>query len=78
MVEYLDKVKSLYNTDKYTAVEITTNKDVYTAKLPYTIKPKEKERDVYQYSISIRDWCRLRHIIVKDYFKFKHKRLCDS
>lgn len=78
MAEYLDRVKVLYNTDKYTALEVTTDKDTYIAKLPYTIKHKEKVEDIYHYSISIRDWCKLRHIIMKDYFGFKHQRLINS
>ena len=78
MKEYLDEVKVKYNTDKYTVVEITTDKDTYTARLPYTIKQKEKGEDIYHYSISIRDWCRLRHIVVKDYFNFNSRTLVDS
>ena len=78
MKEYLDEVKVKYNTDKYTVVEITTDKDTYTARLPYTIKQKEKGKDIYHYSISIRDWCRLRHIVVKDYFNFNSRTLVDS
>ena len=38
MAEYLDEVKVVYNTDKYTVVEIITDKNTYTAKLPYTVK----------------------------------------
>ena len=78
MAEYLDGVRTKYNTDKYTVVEISTDKNTYTAKLPYTIKHKEKVEDIYQYSLSIRDWCKLRKIIIKDYFGFKHQRLINS
>lgn len=78
MAEYLDGVRALYNTDKYTAVEITTDKNTYTAKLPYTKTQKENREDVYNYSLSIRDWCKLRKIIMKDYFGFKHQRLINS
>lgn len=78
MAEYLDEVRVKYNTDKYTVVEISTDKNTYTAKLPYTINAREKVEDTYNYSISIRDWCKLRHIIMKDYFGFKHQRLINS
>ena len=78
MAEYLDGVRTKYNTDKYTVVEISTDKNTYTAKLPYTKTQKENREDVYQYSLSIRDWCKLRKIIIKDYFGFKHQRLINS
>jgi hypothetical protein len=78
MGEYLDEVRVLGNTDKYTIVKITTDKDTYTARLPYTKMQRDNREDVYHYSISIRDWCRLRDIIVKDYFSFKLQRLIDS
>ena len=78
MPEYLDEIRVAYNTDKYTVVEISTDKNTYTAKLPYTRKHKENKEDGYQYSISIRDWCKLRKIIIKDYFGFKHQRLINS
>ena len=78
MAEYLDGIRVKYNTDKYTVVEIITDKNTYTAKLPYTIKHKETREDMYLYSISIKDWCRLRQIIVKDYFSFYHQRLINS
>ena len=78
MAEYLDGVKVKYNTDKYTVIEIITDKNTYTVKLPYTIKHKEKTEDIYLYSISIKDWCKLRHILIRDYFGFKHQRLINS
>ena len=78
MPEYLDGIKAKYNTDKYTALEVSTDKDTYIAKLPYTIKHKENREDVFHYSLSIKDWCSLRKIIIKDYFGFKHQSLIHS
>lgn len=76
MVEYLDKVKSLYNTDTYTVVEIETNKNRYTFKLPYTEIVLEKHRGTgvkYNYSLGVKQWCKLHGISTKEYFKILHK-----
>ena len=73
MPEYLDEVRVKYNTDKYTAVEIITDKNTYTAKLPYTEKAVQKLGRINTYSINIKDWCRLRHIIMKEYFGYKNQ-----
>ena len=72
MVEYLDKVKSLYNTDTYTVLDIETNKDKYRIRLPYVIIESQKG-DRYGYSMGVNQWCKLHGIITKEYFKILHK-----
>ena len=67
MVEYLDKVKSLYNTDTYTVLDIETNKDKYRVRLPYVIIQSQKG-DRYGYSMGVKQWCSIHKINYQYYF----------
>ena len=65
--EYLEEVQSLYNTDKYTVTKIVTNKNTYTAKFPFSKTMKESGREIFSYSLNLKDWCSIRGIKMKDY-----------
>lgn len=66
-MEKLKSVRALYNTDKYTAFEIITNKDVRTIKLPYFKEEKKNREPLYDYTTGVIQYCRYNKIWVDDY-----------
>ena len=73
-MEYLTKVISLDHNNNYTTLQITTNKRRYKIKLPYTIyhSNNDKDKDIVRYSLSIKDWCRTRDILIGYYFNLRN------
>ena len=69
-IEYLEEVQSLYNTDKYTVTKIVTNKNIYTAKFPFSKTSKESGREIFSYSFNLKDWCNVRDIKINYYLSF--------
>lgn len=67
-VERLMGVRCNYNTDKVSVVELETNFKRVELIIPYTVNG-----DRYEYSLSIKDYCKLHHIEYRKYFNMLHK-----
>ena len=71
---YLIGVRSIYNEDKETAIEIETYFFKRIIKLPYKVIELMGDRKPrYEYSKSIKDYCLEHNIEYITYFAFNHK-----
>ena len=70
--EILESVRSISNVNNITTLQVTTNKSKYIFRLPYIITKQISDKDVFKYSIGVRDFCKMKHINCRDYFLFKH------
>lgn len=71
-VNYLLGVRSLYNTDTETVVELDTFYGKKIIKLPY--KKTESRKGIrYNYNIGVKNYCKALSIDYRKYFSLIHK-----
>ena len=74
MVEVLQGVKSLYNDDNFTHLELITNYRKIRCRLPYTkIQLYNKDSGIYtyKYTINIQQYCKYMNINCYKYLYLK-------
>ena len=69
---YLLGVKCLYNTDTYTVIELDTKHCKKIIRLPYT-RVVNLQGDKYEYSMSVKNYCKAMGIDYRKYFQMIHK-----
>ena len=74
MSNYLEGVRCIANTENYSIIELETTYYKKLIRLVHTTKEiKQGGEDRYEYSLSIKDYCRLHDIKYKDYLNMIHK-----
>ena len=72
MTNELLGVRILCNQNNITYVEIDTTYGKKKLRLPYTVTITERG-DKYNYSMSVKSWCKAMNINYKRYFNLIHK-----
>ena len=75
-MEVLQEVRSLGNVNNITTLELITDKTTHKIRIPYTVKNLLGDSNIYNYSIGVKDFCKIKNIYYRDYFKLIHKD-CD-
>ena len=74
MENYLEGVRCIGNTDNYSLIELETTFYKKIIRLVHTVVPVPSgQQDRYEYSLSIKDYCRLHDIKYRDYLNMLHR-----
>ena len=74
MENYLEGVRCIANTNNYSLIELTTTFYKKIIRLVHTtVAVPLGQQDRYEYSLSIKDYCKLHNIKYKGYLNMLHR-----
>lgn len=72
-LRYLEGIKVIDNRNNITLIELTTNLGKEYLRIPYKVKQLIDDKDRYEYTMGIKQFCNARNIYCRDYFGFIHR-----